>query len=601
MRLLFAFLLISSFAVAQQNAQQIAYQYYINGEYEKAIVLYEDLMEKRFSVAYFSPYFQSLISLEEYKLAELLARKVARKYPNNLNYQLQVGVAQLKAGDTKKSERTFKKVTSKVDGNRSQAISLANTFNRYSLFEKSLNIYLLAEKLNPKNNFGNQKGQLYGQLGKSDLMISEYLLELSLDPRKKQQVLNKIQKFLDNDGIKSEKNYQLVKKQLLPLVRLEKERTDFAEMLIWLFMQNHQFKMALRQAKALDKRQNSDGEEVYDLGDSFLDKEYFDLSIEAYDYVISKGKQNYLYIDANINRLYALSKKINNDKSNLTELDTYYQSLIEDLGSNRETVILLSNYAHFQAFYNHDLVKAEALLIDAMKISGIEEYDLAECKLEYADVQLLLGNVWESLLYYSQVEKDFKEHPLGHEAKLRRAKISYYQGDFQWAQAQLATLKASTSKLIANDAMELSLLITDNYNLDTTEVAMRAFALGDLLVYQQKYDEAIIKYDSVLIAFPGNNLTDEIYLRKSEIYYLQNKYNKALSELERIEEDWAYDILADDALYKRAKIYENILDDMNNAMLLYEKIILEHNSSIFVAESRKRFRELRGDNLKVEE
>ena len=213
----------------------------------------------------------------------------------------------------------------------------------------------------------------------------------------------------------------------------------------------------------------------------------------------------------------------------------------------------------------------------------------------------MLGNVWESLLYYSQVEKDFKEHPIGHEAKLRRAKISYYQGDFQWAQAQLATLKASTSKLIANDAMELSLLITDNYNLDTTEIAMRAFALGDLLVYQQKYDEAIIKYDSVLIAFSGHTLTDEIYLRKSEIYYLQNKYDLALSELKRIEEDWSYDILADDALYKRAKIYENILDDMNNAMLLYEKILLEHSSSIFVAESRKRFRELRGDNLKIEE
>ena len=340
---------------------------------------------------------------------------------------------------------------------------------------------------------------------------------------------------------------------------------------------------------------------MYDLGESFLDKEYFDLSIEAYDYVISKGKQNYLYIDANINRLYALSKKINNDESNLTELDNSYQSLIEDLGYNRGTVILLSNYAHFQAFYNHDLVKAETLLIDAMKIAGIEEYDLAECKLEYADVQLLLGNVWESLLYYSQVEKDFKEHSIGHEAKLRRAKISYYQGDFQWAQAQLSTLKASTSKLIANDAMELSLLITDNYNLDTTEIAMRAFALGDLLVYQQKYDEAIIKYDSVLIAFSGHTLTDEIYLRKSEIYYLQNKYDLALSELKRIEEDWSYDILADDALYKRAKIYENKLNDMNNAMLLYEKILLEYSSSIFVAESRKRFRELRGDNLKIEE
>ena len=59
-------------------------------------------------------------------------------------------------------------------------------------------------------------------------------------------VMAKVQLFLNNDGIKSEANYQLVKKQLLPFVRKEKGRTDFSEMLIWLFMQNAQYKMALR-------------------------------------------------------------------------------------------------------------------------------------------------------------------------------------------------------------------------------------------------------------------------------------------------------------------------------------------------------------------
>ena len=235
-----------------------------------------------------------------------------------------------------------------------------------------------------------------------------------------------------------------------------------------------------------------------------------------------------------------------------------------------------------------------------MEISGIDNYDLAECKMEYADVLLLQGNIWESLLYFSQVEKDFKEHPIGHEAKLRRAKISYFQGDFQWAQAQLETLKASTSKLIANDAMELSLLITDNYNLDTTEISMRAFAKADLLSYQQKYDKAIVKYDSVLTTFSGHSLSDEIYMRKAQIYFNQANYELALLEYEKIEKDWAYDILADDALYNRAKIYDDIFDDKENSMKIYEYILLEHNSSIYVAESRKRFRELRGDNLNTE-
>jgi tetratricopeptide (TPR) repeat protein len=420
------------------------------------------------------------------------------------------------------------------------------------------------------------------------------------NPAQKKMVTSKIQKFLDNNGIKSDKNYALVKKLLLLKVRDEQGRTDFTEMLIWLFMQNHQFKMALIQAKALDKRTNSYGEGVYDLAETFLDKEYFELAIEAYDYVIAKGKRNYLFIEANINKLYALTKNISIKHENVSILDNAYAKIITDLGKNRNTVLLLSNYAHFKAFYLHDLIAAENILQDAMVVSGIDNYDLAECKMEYADVLLLQGDIWESMLYYSQVEKDFKEHPIGHEAKLRIAKISYYQGDFQWAQAQLVVLKASTSKLIANNAMELSLLITDNYNLDTTEISMRAFANADLLHYQQKYDEAILKYDSILTAFSGHSLSDEIYMRKADIYLNNGRIEDALANYEKIEEDWGYDILADDALYKRAKIYDDIINDADLAMKLYEKILLGHNSSIYVAESRKRFRDLRGDNSKEE-
>ena len=258
---------------------------------------------------------------------------------------------------------------------------------------------------------------------------------------------------------------------------------------------------------------------------------------------------------------------------------------------------MLSNYAHFKAFYLNDLVAAENILIRTMGISGITDIDLAECKLEYADIQLLLGNIWESLLYYSQVEKDFKENPLGHEAKLRRAKIAYYQGDFLWAQAQLSTLKASTSKLIANDAMELSLLITDNYNLDTSDIAMQTFARADLLNYQKRKQDALVKYDSILFLFPGHSLSDEIYMRKAEIYIELDDYQEALVMYDKIILEHSYDILVDDALYRKAQIYHKKLQEKSKAMDIYERILLEHNSSIFVTESRKKFRELRGDKL----
>ena len=601
MRLLLVLMLVCSFACAQQSDQQLAYQYYINGEYTKAIAIYEELNEERFSVAYFIPYFGSLLNTQDYKSAEKLAKKVAKIYPRSLSYQLEIGIAQQKSGNQKRADRTFEKVYKALDGQQSQAINLANTFRRYEMYADALNVYLIVEKINPKSNFGIQKAQLYTQLGKVDLMIAEYLNELQRNPRQKQMVMAQVQRFLNNDGIKSERNYQLVKKALLPFVRAEQDRSDFSEMLIWLFMQNAQYKMALRQAKSLDKRMNADGEGVYDLGETFLDKKQYQLAVEAYDYVLEKGKNNFLFVDANINKLYALTKSLSEQQKQVDVLDEVYQQVITDLGKDRNTVLLLSNYAHFKAFYLHDLLEAEQILTEAMAIPQIEKTDLAECKLEYADVQLLQGNIWESLLFYSQVEKDFKENPIGHEAKLRRAKIAYYQGDFDWAQAQLGTLKASTSKLIANDAMDLSLLIIDNLNLDTSAIAMQTFASADLLNYQQKYEEAIIKYDSVLTAFSGHTLSDEIYMRKAEIYKQLNNTEKMVEMYEKITTDWNYDILADDALYRLAKIYDNILEDKEKAMSLYEQILLEHNSSIFVAEARKRFRSLRGDNLNEEE
>lgn len=601
MRLLLVFMLISSFAFAQKSEQQLAYQYYINEEYTKAITIYEELAADRFSVAYYIPYFVSLLKTEDYKSAEKLARKLAKTYPKSLNYQLEVGVAQEKSGNQKKASHTYSKVLKKLTGQQSQTINLANTFMRYGLYDAALKVYLQSEKINPKASFGTQKAQLYAHLNKVDLMIAEYLNELKRNPKKKKMVIAKVQLFLNNDGIKSEANYQLVKKQLLPFVRGEHDRTDFSEMLIWLFMQNAQYKMALIQAKALDKRTSADGEEVYNLAESFLDIKEYQLAIQAYDYVLGKGKRNHLFVNANINKLYALTKSLSEQQKELNVLDATYAEVISDLGKNRNTVLLLANYAHFKAFYLYDLSSAEQILNEAMALPQISNIDLAECKLEYADVMLLVGNIWESLLYYSQVEKDFKENPIGHQAKLRRAKIAYYQGDFDWAQAQLGTLKASTSKLIANDAMQLSLLIIDNLNLDTSFIAMRTFASADLLNYQQKYEEAIVKYDSVLTAFPGHTLSDEIYMRKAEIYMQLNNTDLAIQMYQKITSDWGYDILADDALYRLAKIYDNTLVDKVKAMELYEKILLEHNSSIFTAEARKRFRILRGDNLNQEE
>ena len=223
----------------------------------------------------------------------------------------------------------------------------------------------------------------------------------------------------------------------------------------------------------------------------------------------------------------------------------------------------------------------------------------AECKLELADILLMRGDPWEAILLYSQVEKDFKENPIGHEAKFRRARISYFQGEFDWAQAQLDVLKASTSKLIANNAMDLSLLITDNVGLDTSTHAMEMYARAEFLAFQNKWEASTSTLDSLLLTFSGHTLSDEVIYKKGEISMHTKNYIQAISYFQEVAENYSYDILADDALFQWAKLTEEHLKDNEKAQTLYEQILLEHNGSIYTSEARKRFRALRGDNENI--
>jgi len=389
----------------------------------------------------------------------------------------------------------------------------------------------------------------------------------------------------------------LVKKSLLKIIKSYPQRTDFNEMLIWLFMQNKQYKSALSQVISLDRRTNNSLNSIYDIGETFLDLGRYNLAIEAFEYIIEKGFDSNLYIDSQINKLYALTNSMEDKTKDMKFINDKYIEVIDEVGKNRYSILLLSNYAHFKAFFLNDLQSAIVILEEAMDITIIDRLDLAECKIQYADIMLLSGNIWDALLFYSQVEKDFKEHPIGHKAKFKRAKIAYYQGDFTWAQAQLDVLKSSTSKLISNDAMELSLLITDNYDLDTIDIPMMQFAKADLLFFQKKYDISLSTYDSILESFKGHDLSDEIYYRKYKIYLENNNLEMCIKMLELIIEEYSYEILIDDALFDLAKIYDDRLNDDEKASKFYQELILNYQGSIFVSESRERFRVLRGDNL----
>ena len=589
---------LSSFA--QNNNQKIAYQYFINGDYDKAIVIYEELNKSNLSVNIYSPYFISLINTNNFSTAEKLAKRLYSKNPQRLNYLVDVIVSLKKQEKVNKFIFNLKKLYSKLDGRNSQTIQLANRFLSFEMYDIALEVYEKSSKINNLFSYDLQRAQLYGLLGENEMMVNQYLDFLLNNPNQKKVVFSNIQRFLDNNGIKDFNNTNLVKRSLLNIIKKYPDRYDFNEMLIWLFMQNQQYKLALQQVISLDRRNQNSLSKIFEITEKLLDLEKFKLAIEGLDYIISKGFNSELYITSHINKLYAETKILNNKNEDLEPINSKYNSVINEVGKNSYSILLLSNYAHFKAFYMKNLEDAKIILEDAMKITNADPTEIAECKIQYADIMLLSGNIWDALLFYSQVEKDFKENPIGHTAKFKRAKIAYYKGDFTWAQAQLDVLKASTSKLISNDAMDLSLLISDNYNLDTIDQPMMQFARADLLFFQQKYDEAILTFDSILTLFNGHDLSDEIYFRKYKIFSAKNDTESSVKMLEKIINDFSYEILIDDALYSIAKIYENKYNDSAKAMDYYQKIILDHEGSIYASEARNRFRFLRGDEINEE-
>ena len=589
---------LSSFA--QNNNQKIAYQYFINGDYDKAIVIYEELNKSNLSVNIYSPYFISLINTNNFSTAEKLAKRLYSKNPQRLNYLVDVIVSLKKQEKVNKFVFNLKKLYWKLDGRNSQTIQLANRFLSFEMYDIALEVYEKSSKINNLFSYDLQRAQLYGLLGENEMMVNQYLDFLLNNPNQKKVVFSNIQRFLDNNGIKDFNNTNIVKRSLLNIIKKYPDRYDFNEMLIWLFMQNQQYKLALQQVISLDRRNQNSLSKIFEITEKLLDLEKFKLAIEGLDYIISKGFNSELYITSHINKLYAETKILNNKNEDLEPINSKYNSVINEVGKNSYSILLLSNYAHFKAFYMKNLEDAKIILEDAMKITNADPTEIAECKIQYADIMLLSGNIWDALLFYSQVEKDFKENPIGHTAKFKRAKIAYYKGDFTWAQAQLDVLKASTSKLISNDAMDLSLLISDNYNLDTIDQPMMQFARADLLFFQQKYDEAILTFDSILTLFNGHDLSDEIYFRKYKIFSAKNDTESSVKMLEKIINDFSYEILIDDALYSIAKIYENKYNDNAKAMDYYQKIILDHEGSIYASEARNRFRFLRGDEINEE-
>lgn len=585
----------------KETDEQIAAQYFRARQFDKAVVLYKKLYETKNASVYYTYYLYCLLELEEYKVAEKLAKEQIQAYPQRLKYMVDLGHIYSESGEPGKARKQYDLALKQIPANKNAIQELSNAFLYRGQTDYAVTAFERGSRL-LDYPFYLELGNLYRQTRNFGLMVDAYLDAVEYDYFTITTVESRLQNVLSDDPDDDIGEYLRV--SLLKRIQKDPEKVYFSEMLLWLSIQNEDFEMALLQAKSIDRRMNEDGERMIELAEIALANKDYAVAIEAYKYILKKGNSSFLYLDAKIGLLYAhylrTVESAVHDAGDLADLEHEYLQTLDEFGRNASTIVIMQYLGHLQAFYLDKPDDALAILNEAVLLPGAQARNVAECKIELADVMLFLGDVWEAKLLYAQVEKTFKQDPLGYSAKYKNAQLSFYIGEYDWAKAQLDVLKAATSKLIANDALRLSVLISDNLAFDSSGVALGLYGEADLMLFRNKDEEALALLDSVLQMSDYHPIFDEVILKKAEIKIHQQYYVEAAALLDELLEKYSYDITADNALFLLAQLNEKELDNPDKAQELYQRLLNEYPASLYAVEARKRFRILRGDFDKEE-
>jgi tetratricopeptide (TPR) repeat protein len=591
-KIIFLFSLFYSLIGFSQN-DQLAQNYFEKGEFEKALVSFQDLLTSQPGNGY---YFQKTVEcyqqLKQYEIAEKAIAERYNKFKQSYllvelgaNYQLQK--------EDGKAKKYFEQALDKIKKSPSEVYGIAAIFEKKVLIDYALQAYQIALEIDPKMNFNFQMAVLYGQNGQTDKMIEKFLEESYMNPQNLILVQNQFTRFMTENADVTFK--EALRKALL--IRIQKNQEVFwNQYLSWFYVQQKEFGKAFIQEKAIYKRNPESLYNIVNLVQISIEEDDKETAKEILAFILENTKDTELQMQAH----YFLTEMRINDPSinNYSEIEKDLVSLLNQYGISPYSLKLQLLKAHFDTFQMKNPTQGKAILKTALELP-LDKYQKAEVKMELADIFLFEEKFNQASLYYSQIEEDLKNDVIGHEATLKSAKTSYFKGDFDWALKQFIELKAVSSQLIANDALEYFLLINDNTIADSTQTALKQFARGDYLIYQNKLQEALMQFQEILKNFKGKEIESVTLYRIGKIHEKLGDYQLALSQYQQIIDLHPEDIYIDEALFFTAEIYSKRVIDLEKAKSYYEKLVFHHQDSIYFVDARKKYRELRGDNKEL--
>lgn len=580
------------------TTEKLAIQYYEQKQFEKANIYFDELFNKS-AENWFSYYYKSLLAIKDYSKAEKITKKFLKEDKNNTFLYVRLGQIYKLQNNEKKEKEFYDKAIKDLIAFPPYVQNLATAFVESGQYNYALDSYQKGRNATPEYPYYFERAEVFKAMNDLKAMINELLDAIDFKESDIQLVKINLQNSLGyNEETGGFKN-PLLKEELQKRIQKNPDKIAFIEFLIFVQLQQKDFYGAFIQSKSLDKRLNEDGQRMYELAKLFVTNKQWSVSKQCFDYIILKGPSNLFFDAATIDNLSV--EFLSLTESALTQREAFISLEANLLKANEKyknsylSSGLIKDIASLKAYYLDKSSEAIILLEDYLLNNSLEIQLKAELKLMLADIYLISGEIWEASLLYSQVEKDFKYDAIGQEAKFRNAKLSFYAGDFAWAKSQADVLKGATTKLISNDALDLSLIISDAIAVDTNEAPLKLFACADLMIRQHKYEEAIVKMDSINLLYSSNTLGDDIYFKKAQIYMIQKKYKDVESMYKNILEYYPNELYADDAQFKLGELYEYYLSDKEKAKQIYQELLLNFSGSTYAVDARMRYRELRGD------
>jgi len=569
------------------------------GEWERAVTLYEDLCTlEPVNYLFLDGLQRSYTQIKEYNKAINVIRRWLILQPRDINMMTTLGGLYYDSGNEAAADSVWKSVIA-IDPKNTQLYRIvANEMLQHRMYDQCIRTYLDGRSMSKSDaTFAYELGNLYATLQRYTLATREYIRMIKTTPEQLSFIQSRFSAFTEKpEGMSAAS--ETVKDELKNFP----DNISMHRLYAWLLSEDRRYDAALEQYRIIDRLSNANGNELFNFAQRLHQERAYKTAAEAFREIINEHKSSPFLLYARFGYARALEELISvtDTAAASPESQSTYANpiqLYESIAAEHANPDLAA-----QSLYRIGIIKFEKLfdlnnalnafnkIKDVPSTSNISN----DAALKIGDIQIARNDLAEARKKYDQVSK-LSLVVYQDQAVFKLAELNYFEAHFDTSLSLLKRFNTNLNTDLTNDALQLQYFIQENNT--SAPQALRDFAKADLLMRQRKYSESLVRFQDIVKHYSTALLVDDAMMKMGELHLLLNHPNEAITAFRFIADSIQLSILKDKAQFRISEIYQKILKNKAQAIEAYEKLLAQFPNSLYAEESRKRIRQLRGDNL----